>query len=106
MINALRLACEKAGVPYGRAQHGVTFHWSTRRTGATRMIRAGGEKAIGVVQQIGGWKDLDVLIGIYQEVVTAEMRAAVETVAPKPVPVSPGPFPRAVHPPTIVRKRR
>jgi integrase len=79
---ALQRACVRAGVPYGRGL-GVTFHWSTRRTGATRMIRQGGEKAIGVVQQIGGWKDPTVLIGIYQETITAEMRAAVETVAPK-----------------------
>ena len=96
VIDRLRRACQQAGVPYGRAQHGVTFHWGTRRTGATRMIRQGGEKAIGVVQQIGGWKKVDVLIGIYQEVITAEMRAAVETVAPKPTLV-PLPFPRPVQ---------
>lgn len=81
---ALRKACERANVPYGRAVRGITFHWSTRRTGATRMIRRGGEKAIGVVQQIGGWKDPSVLIGIYQETITAEMHAAVELAAPRP----------------------
>jgi hypothetical protein len=58
----------------------------TRRTGATRMIRAGGEKVLGVVQQIGGWKDVSVLIGIYQETITEEMRAAVETVSAPPIP--------------------
>jgi integrase len=83
-IKALARACARAGVPYGKAAAGVTFHWSTRRTGATRMIRAGGEKVLGVVQQIGGWKDVSVLIGIYQETITEEMRAAVETVSAPP----------------------
>lgn len=83
VAKALQRACRRADVPYGRALRGLTFHWSTRRTGATRMIRRGGEKAIGVVQQIGGWKDPSVLIGIYQETITPEMVAAVETVAPK-----------------------
>ena len=86
---ALQRACKKAGLPYGRKARGITFHWGTRRTGATRMIRRGGEKAIAVAQRIGGWKDVGVLIGIYQETITAEMRAAVESVAP-PV-AAPGP---------------
>lgn len=96
-IDRLRHGCAQANIPYGRTKHGVTFHWATRRTGATRMIRAGGEKAIGVVQQIGGWKDVRVLVGIYQEVITEEMRAAVETVAPKRRKsghATPAPFPR------------
>jgi integrase len=79
---ALARACAKAGLDYGRVRRGITFHWGTRRTGATRMIRRGGEKAIGVVQQIGNWKDPTVLIRIYQETITAEMQAAVESVAP------------------------
>ena len=89
---ALARACTRAGVAYGRPRHGVTFHWATRRTGATRMIRRLGEKGIGVVQRVGGWKDPAVLIGIYQETDLAEMRAAVESVsaglppAPPPAP--------------------
>lgn len=88
MAKVLKRACERAGVPYGRALRGLTWHWSTRRTGATRMIRRGGERAVSVVQQIGGWKDANVLIGIYQETITAEMIAAVETVAPITPPES------------------
>jgi len=80
IAHALKRACQRAHVPYGRARGGVTFHWGTRRTGATRMIRAGGDKAIATVQRIGNWKDPTVLIGIYQETITAEMRAAVESV--------------------------
>lgn len=82
---ALGWACARAipPVPYGKAQHGITFHWGTRRTGASRMIRAGGEKVLGVVQQIGNWKDVGVLVEIYQEAITADMRDAVESVGRK-----------------------
>jgi len=86
VADALKRACAAVGLPYGRAARGLTFHWSTRRTGATRMIQRGGEKAIGVVQRIGNWKDPSVLIGIYQETLTAELEAAVESVGPQPAP--------------------
>ena len=101
VADALKRACAAVGLPYGRAARGLTFHWSTRRTGATRMIRRGGEKAIAVVQRIGNWKDAGVLIGIYQETITAEMEAAVESVSatvPAPTADAPGrvlPFARA-----------
>jgi integrase len=103
LVHALARACRAAGVPYGRTAGGITFHWATRRTGATRMIRRGGEKAIGVVQQIGGWKNIGILVGIYQEVVTAEMRAAVASVAP--ASPTPGPFPHLVTPAKSLRKK-
>ncbi|MEP7304166.1 MAG: tyrosine-type recombinase/integrase [Acidobacteriota bacterium] len=84
---ALSRACAQAKPPvrYGKARDGITFHWATRRTGASRMIRAGGEKVLGVVQQIGNWKDVGVLVEIYQEAITDDMRAAVETVSAPPV---------------------
>lgn len=81
VAGALEQACKRAGVPYGRAVGGLTFHWSTRRTGATRMIRAGGDGVLAVVQQIGGWETMDVLTGIYQEVSMDDMRKVVETVS-------------------------
>ena len=59
VADGLKRACVTVGVPYGRPARGVTFHWSTRRTGATRMIQRGGEKAIAVVQRIGNWKAAD-----------------------------------------------
>jgi len=83
VANALKRACAATGIPYGRAARGLTFHWSTRRTGATRMIQRGGEKALAVVQRIGNWKNLNVLTGIYQETITAEMEAAVDSVGAK-----------------------
>jgi integrase len=83
IAKALRSACKRAGVAYGRKVDGVTLHWATRRTGATRMLRRLGEQGIAVVQQIGGWKNVNVLLGIYRDVSTAEKRAAVEAVAPR-----------------------
>ena len=80
MAGVLRRACAKAGVPYGRAQRGLTFHWATRRTGTTRMLRHGGEGAISAVQRIGGWKSANVPLTIYREVATPEMKALVEVV--------------------------
>jgi hypothetical protein len=79
-LAAFKRACQQAHVPYGRASRGLTFHWATRRTGATRMIRAGGDGAIATTQRIGNWKDAHVLIEIYQETLTADMQAAVEAV--------------------------
>lgn len=96
--HALQRACLRAKVPYGRARRGITFHWATRRTGATRMIRAGGDRAIATTQRIGNWKDPSVLIGIYQETITAEMRAAVEAVSAKHAGVTPGILPHASKP--------
>jgi integrase len=83
IAQALRSACKKAGVPYGRAARGLTFHWATRRTGTTRMLRHGGEGAIAAVQQIGGWKTANVPLTIYREVATPEMKALVEIVGRK-----------------------
>jgi len=83
IAQALRSACKKAGVPYGRATRGLTFHWATRRTGTTRMLRHGGEGAIAAVQQIGGWKTANVPLTIYREVATPEMKALVEIVGRK-----------------------
>jgi integrase len=80
IAHALQRACAKAGVPYGRARRGITFHWATRRTGTTRMLRRGGEGAISAVQQIGGWKSANVPLTIYREVATPGMKALVEVV--------------------------
>lgn len=58
--------CKRAKVKYGRAQHGLTFHWATRRSGATRLV-VDRKEAIPAVQKQGGWKRPDVLLGIYAE---------------------------------------
>jgi integrase len=62
----LALLCEKAGLPYGWKRNGITFHWGTRRTGATRLL-IGKRQPLPVVQRLGGWKKPDVLLEIYSE---------------------------------------
>lgn len=78
---ALQRACQKAGVPYGRKQNGVTFHWATRRTGATRMLQRGAD--IKAVQAVGHWKRPDVMLDIYAETTATNARRAVELVGPR-----------------------
>ena len=36
----LEYLCRQADLPYGRAKDGITFHWGTRRSGATDYVRA------------------------------------------------------------------
>jgi integrase len=76
----LERACAQAGVPFGRRVGGITFHWATRRTGATRMLT----RAIdpGTVQKVGRWKTADVVLGIYHELLDSKAREAVEAVGP------------------------
>lgn len=71
--------CRLADVPYGRAVGGLTFHWSTRRTGATRMLTRGVDP--GTVQKVGGWKDATIVLDIYHELIDERARAAVEAVS-------------------------
>jgi integrase len=57
--------CRKARIPYGRAT-GLTFHWATRRTGATRLI-VDRRASIPAVQRQGNWKKPNTLLAIYTE---------------------------------------
>lgn len=74
----LQLLCERAKpkIPYGRKQGGITFHWATRRTGATRMLI---EQAVPlpVVQKQGDWKHPETLLAIYAEAGQADQLKAV-----------------------------
>jgi integrase len=65
-------------IPFGRRRGGLTFHWATRRTGATRMLV--NHVDIGTVQKIGRWKKPDVVLGIYHELIDEHARAAVDLV--------------------------
>jgi len=78
----LEYACARAGVDYGRAKGGITFHWATRRTGATRMIRR--KVDLKTVQAIGHWKTADVVLDIYAEAHPKAAQAAVELVGAFP----------------------
>jgi integrase len=83
--SALERACAKANLDYGRKKGGITFHWGTRRTGATRMIQR--HVDIKTVQAVGHWKRPTVVLDIYAETTTAAMKAAVEAVSDsQPVP--------------------
>lgn len=75
----LQYACERAHLPFGRAKNGLTFHWATRRTGATRMIQR--KVDLKTVQAIGHWKTADVVLDIYAEANPKAAKAAVELVA-------------------------
>lgn len=74
----LHEAAKRAGIPWGR-EHGRTFHWSTRRTGASRMLQRGAE--FKKVQKIGNWETLRVLFEIYAETLEEGIQDVVELVS-------------------------
>lgn len=78
----LERACAQADppIPYGRAAGGLTFHWATRRTGATRMLSR--NVPVATVQKVGRWQDPGVVLGIYHELIDDDARQAVEAVGP------------------------
>lgn len=87
-IKAIARACRDATppIPYGKKAGGITFHWGTRMTGATRMIHRGGDGVIAHVAKVGGWKSTAVLLEIYQKTVTEDMRRVVEFASGTPTP--------------------
>lgn len=74
----LERACREADVPYGRRIGGITFHWATRRTGATRMLTRGVDP--GTAQKIGGWATSNVMLSIYHALIDDVAHAAVNSV--------------------------
>jgi integrase len=68
--------CTKAKLPYGRDKGGLTFHWATRRTGATRLLVQRGV-SVPVVQRLGNWQKPDVLLEIYAEAQKDDLLRAV-----------------------------
>jgi integrase len=78
----LETLCKAADIPYGRTKHGVTFHWATRRSGATDLLMKRGKK-LPAVQRLGNWKKPNVLLEIYTEVTTADLLEAVDAVPAK-----------------------
>lgn len=68
--------CAEAGIPYGQKRGGVTFHWATRRTGATQLLVARNQP-VPVVQRLGNWKKPDVLLQIYTEAQRGDLLKAV-----------------------------
>jgi len=81
MRQMLKRYCRLANVPYGRKLGGLTFHWSTRRTGLTRMLTRGVD--LGTAQKIGRWKTADVVLSAYHELIDDEAQKAVDAVGPR-----------------------
>jgi hypothetical protein len=77
----LRWACKRAGVKYGRAQGGITFHWATRRTGITRMLSR--KVPLATVQKVARSKDGRVVLSVYHELIGKDAHQAVNAVAPR-----------------------
>lgn len=75
IADMLKALCARAGVPYGKKTGGLTFHWATRKTGATRLVMAGAP--IPAVQRQGNWKSPEVLLGIYAEADRKAQKAAI-----------------------------
>jgi integrase len=78
----LEYLCKLAKLPYGRAKNGITFHWGTRRSGATDLL-VKKRIALPIVQQQGNWKKPNVLLEIYSEVSRDDMVAALAGIQPK-----------------------
>lgn len=74
----LERACRKAHIPFGRAEHGLTFH-ALRHTGTTRLVERG--VSLRVIQEIGGWSSLRQLER-YAHPGERAKRAAVELIGP------------------------
>jgi integrase len=72
-------AAARAQVPYGR-KFGLTTHWATRRTGATRVIDRSGERGVAIAQKMGNWRRPDTLQAIYQHVTEADLQEAVKAI--------------------------
>lgn len=79
----LQRACTALDIPYGRKIGGITFHWATRRTGASRMLSRGA--SLPSVQKIGNWKRAETVLEIYAESLTEDDYKAVELVSQKAV---------------------
>lgn len=72
----LERLCKTADVPFGKSENGITFHWATRRTGATRYL-VKKRTPLAVVQKLGNWKKPDVLLEIYAEADRDDLLTAV-----------------------------
>lgn len=82
----LEYACAKTDppIPFGRANGGITFHWATRRTGASRMIANNVDPK--TVQRIGHWATAELVLDIYSEAIDENARRAVEIPAKRARP--------------------
>lgn len=74
--------CADAAVKFGRNAR-LTWHWMTRRTGASRLVVERGVP-IPIAQRIGGWTRPDVMLQIYSEANADDLLEAVGRSRPVP----------------------
>lgn len=74
-LEKLCAACSPP-IPFGKAGGGITWHWATRRTGATRLL-VKKKQSITVLQRLGGWKRASVPLEIYAEAQKDDLLRAV-----------------------------
>jgi len=80
LIRAFDALCQKARIPHGRENGGVTFH-CLRHTGATRALQKGA--SIRTVMKLGGWKDERSVIR-YTHASDEDVRTAAESIGARP----------------------
>jgi integrase len=85
LIRQFDALCQSAGLPHGRAAHGLTFH-CLRHTGASRALQAGA--SVRTVMKLGGWKDLRSVLR-YTHASDADVQAAAESIGPITLPARP-----------------
>lgn len=81
MIRAFDALCQKARIPHGRENGGVTFH-CLRHTGATRALQKGA--SVRTVMKLGGWKDERSVIR-YTHASDQDVRTAAESIGARPI---------------------
>lgn len=81
LIRAFNALCQKARIPHGRGNGGVTFH-CLRHTGATRAMQKGA--SIRTVMKLGGWKDERSVIR-YTHASDQDVRTAAESIGSRPL---------------------
>lgn len=82
----LERACAHCTPPivYGRARGGLTWHWATRRTTATRLALAG--KPLPTIQAAGGWRTAQMVLDIYAEAQFTDVAAMMSSMPVVAVP--------------------
>jgi integrase len=83
--------CELAGLPCGRAQHGLTFH-SFRHTGATWQLNGSETRrpvSVRTVMELGGWKNVKLFMRTYCHTDQKSLDTAVANMFPNGLPGKP-----------------
>ncbi len=83
-VRWFRDVCELAGLPYGREQHGLTFH-SFRHTGASWLVNGSETRppvSVKTVMELGGWHDVKLFMKVYCHTDQKRVDAAAASLVP------------------------